>query len=112
MSVGLHKPPVRRRCTGPGGNTRTTPLPSSRVLTLLMHFSPCVRLANHHAIASMMYPTRRGMYPKAREEYSIEGVKAKRGRLQSFMYAFTNQPLIATCTKTFEHLLSSTVFLR
>src|SRR5262249_49483915 len=75
MSVDLHTPPGRRRRTGPGGNTRTTPLPLSRVLTLLMHFSPCVRLANHHAIASMMYPTRRGKYPKAREEYSIEGGK-------------------------------------
>jgi hypothetical protein len=36
--------------------------PPSRVLTSLMHFSPCIRLAYYHAIASMMCPTR--MYTK------------------------------------------------
>src|SRR5712691_3762391 len=72
MSVGLHRPPVRLQCTGPGGNTRTTLPPSSRVPTSLMHFSPCIRLAYHHAIVSMLCPTRRGMYTQAREEYSIE----------------------------------------
>jgi len=32
-----------------------------------------------HVCASMMQLTRRGMYTKAREGYSIEGMKAKLG---------------------------------
>jgi hypothetical protein len=68
MSVDLHRPPVQRRCTGPGGNTRTTPPPISRtnfVDALFTMYSPRV-LSRHR-----LYDVPHSHVYQTREEYSM-----------------------------------------